>query len=89
MAFEYQSRRTRIIGIQALCRGYHTRTKGQFGRIYAIVHQQKLDEAEFKKQRKQNASEEAERLKRRRLAEASETYKEEMRRQEEENAEVK
>ncbi|XP_066251283.1 myosin-VIIa-like isoform X2 [Euwallacea similis] len=88
LSSEYQAKRQKITGLQAYCRGYLSRTTGQLGKIYAIVHQQRLDEAEFRRQKKRNAIEEAEQLKRQRLAQASDAYQDQLRKQEERNAEA-
>lgn len=71
LSVEYQANRKVIIALQARARGYLSRTKGPLGRIYAIVRQKKIDEAEFRRLKKKNALEEAEELKRKRLADAA------------------
>ncbi|XP_048520826.1 myosin-VIIa isoform X2 [Dendroctonus ponderosae] len=71
LCVEYQTNRKNIISLQARARGYLSRTKGPLGRIYGIVRQKKIDEAEFRRLKKKNALEEAEELKRKRLADAA------------------
>ncbi|KAL1490407.1 hypothetical protein ABEB36_013111 [Hypothenemus hampei] len=73
LTIDYQHLRSKIIGLQAYCRGHHCRTAKPFGRIYAVVHQQRLDEAQFAKQKKKNAAEDARRLKEQRVAEILES----------------
>ncbi|CAG9767592.1 unnamed protein product [Ceutorhynchus assimilis] len=86
LTFSYKNLRQKIIGLQTHCRGRLSRTNGQFGRIYSIIRQKRIDESNFRKQGKKNAPQEAGKLMQQRLAEASADYAAWLKKQEEEIA---
>ncbi|KAG5883060.1 hypothetical protein JTB14_010448 [Gonioctena quinquepunctata] len=85
LAFAYLNIKHNIVAIQANCRGYAVRKYGQFGKVYFIVKQRKIDEVELKKQGKKNYQVEAESLMQMRLADCNRAYVAKLKAQEEDN----
>ncbi|CAH1185102.1 unnamed protein product [Phyllotreta striolata] len=70
--------------IQARCRGYLTRTNGQYGQIYKIIQERKLDEKELKARGVKNYSIEAELKMKEKLARLNVEYEAKLKQEKEE-----
>lgn len=71
--------------IQARCKGHLTRTKGQFGQIYAAVRQRRVDEKELQKQGVKNYKVEAEARMKAKLAQLNVEYEAKLKEKEDED----
>ncbi|XP_060517528.1 myosin-VIIa-like isoform X2 [Cylas formicarius] len=85
LTFTYKKVRTQIIGLQAACKGYLQRTRGQFGKIVGIIAQRRSDEAQLRAKGNKNARHDAETLMKHRLAECNANYAAKLKQQEEED----
>ncbi|XP_044267931.1 myosin-VIIa-like [Tribolium madens] len=81
--------RKKIVNLQAVARGYFVRNKSQFGRIYAIVKQRKVDEQNMKNAGNKNYRIEAETKMQKSLAELNREYTLKLKQQEEEESKAK
>ena len=77
--------RKHIIKLQAISRGFVSRNKSQFGQIYAIVRQRRLDEENMKNAGNKNYRADAEAKMQKRLAELNREYTLKLKKQEEED----
>ncbi|CAG9814531.1 unnamed protein product [Phaedon cochleariae] len=73
-AQSYGKIRKGVVGVQAMCRGWLGRNRGQFGEIYGIVKRRRADEEEMKGKGIRNYKVEAEMLMQQRLAKCNREY---------------
>ncbi|KAJ8956801.1 hypothetical protein NQ318_014215, partial [Aromia moschata] len=86
LTYFYNKIRRNISHMQALCRGYLVRNKGQFGHIYSIIKQRRAEEKELQSRGIRNYKVEAEKNMQQRLAECNREYVAKIKAQEEENS---